>query len=276
MTEVTTTAGAVEPAIPSANSAAPSARPTDRPKPANPHIELRDVHVSYPGAPNEALAGIDLQIPEGQYVCILGGNGSGKSTLLQLMNALALPSAGEVHVFGVNTSEEGAALAIRSQCASVFQHPEDQMVTSIVADDVAFGPENLCVPQPEIASRVDASLKAVCMSEHSLSDPADLSGGQTQRVAIAGALAMEPKILLLDEPFCGLDAESVFVVQQLILQLGCEGRTLLVAADSLALLDGICDDLYVLGGGQVQGRYEHYEFQRAIREAGSAAGFPKK
>ena len=84
------------------------------------------------------------------------------------------------------------------------------------------------------------------------------------------------RVLLLDEPFCGLDAESVFVVQQLILQLGCEGRTLLVAADSLALLDGICDDLYVLGGGQVQGRYEHYEFRRAIREAGSAAGFPKK
>ena len=111
MTEVTTTAGAVEPAIPSANSAAPSARPTDRLQPANPQILLRGVHVSYPGAPNEALAGIDLQIPAGQYVCILGGNGSGKSTFLQLMNALALPSAGEVRVFGVNTSEEGAALA---------------------------------------------------------------------------------------------------------------------------------------------------------------------
>ena len=226
MTEVTTTAGAVEPAIPSANSAAPSARPTDRPKPANPHIELRDVHVSYPGAPNEALAGIDLQIPEGQYVCILGGNGSGKSTLLQLMNALALPSAGEVHVFGVNTSEEGAALAIRSQCASVFQHPEDQMVTSIVADDVAFGPENLCVPQPEIVSRVDASLKAVCMSEHALSDPADLSGGQTQRVAIAGALAMEPKILLLDEPCAMLDTQGRSSIRAIVNALRKRGITI--------------------------------------------------
>ena len=95
-------------------------------------------------------------------------------------------------------------------------------------------------------------------------------------LALILLLMQRKRVLLLDEPFCGLDAESVFVVQQLILQLGCEGRTLLVAADSLALLDGISDDLYVLGGGQVQGRYEHYEFQRAIREAGSAAGFPKK
>ena len=95
-------------------------------------------------------------------------------------------------------------------------------------------------------------------------------------LALILLLMQRKRVLLLDEPFCGLDAESVFVVQQLILQLGCEGRTLLVAADSLALLDGICDDLYVLGGGQVQGRYEHYEIRRAIREAGSAAGFPKK
>ena len=117
---------------------------------------------------------------------------------------------------------------------------------------------------------------------HPASDPAPLlrrlpvPPNERKRLALILLLMQRKRVLLLDEPFCGLDAESVFVVQQLILQLGCEGRTLLVAADSLALLDGICDDLYVLGGGQVQGRYEHYEFQRAIREAGSAAGFPKK
>ncbi len=142
------------------------------------------------------------------------------------MNALALPNAGEVRVFGVNTSEEGAPLAIRSQCASVFQHPEDQMVTSIVADDVAFGPENLCVPQPEIASRVDASLEAVCMSEHALSDPADLSGGQTQRVAIAGALAMEPKILLLDEPCAMLDTQGRSSIRTIVNALRTRGITI--------------------------------------------------
>lgn len=226
MTEVTEAAAAAEPAPPSADSTTPSARPTSRPRPTEPHIELHGVHVSYPGAPNEALAGIDLQIPAGQYVCILGGNGSGKSTLLQLMNALALPSAGEVRVFGMNTSEEGAPLAIRSRCTSVFQHPEDQMVTSIVADDVAFGPENLCVPQPEIASRVDASLEAVCMSEHALSDPADLSGGQTQRVAIAGALAMEPKILLLDEPCAMLDTQGRSSIRAIVNALRKRGITI--------------------------------------------------
>ena len=107
-------------------------------------------------------------------------------------------------------------------------------------------------------------------------EAAALPEAERKRLALILLLMQRKRVLLLDEPFCGLDAESVFVVQQLILQLGCEGRTLLVAADSLALLDGICDDLYVLGGGQVQGRYEHYEFRRAIREAGSAAGFPKK
>ncbi len=223
MTEAT---AAADSATPSADSTTPPTCPASRPQPAGPHIELRGVHVSYPGAPNEALSGIDLQIPAGQYVCILGGNGSGKSTLLQLMNALALPSAGEVRVFGVNTSEEGAPLAIRSRCASVFQHPEDQMVTSIVADDVAFGPENLCVPQPEIASRVDASLEAVGMSEHSQSDPADLSGGQTQRVAIAGALAMEPEILLLDEPCAMLDTQGRSSIRAIVNALRKRGITI--------------------------------------------------
>lgn len=212
-----------------ANSTAPSdtKRPARLARNISPaQIELHGVHAAYPGARTEAIAGIDLEIPAGQYVCVLGGNGSGKSTLLQLMNALVPPSAGRVRVFGLETAGEGNPIAIRSRCASVFQHPEDQMVTSIVADDVAFGPENLCVPQPEIARRVDAALEATGMGEFAQSDPADLSGGQMQRVAIAGALAMEPEILLLDEPCAMLDARGRADVRAIIGRLSARGITI--------------------------------------------------
>lgn len=212
---------------------AKSTAPSDTKRPARlarnispAQIELHGVHAAYPGARTEAIAGIDLEIPAGQYVCVLGGNGSGKSTLLQLMNTLVPPSAGRVRVFGLETAGEGNPIAIRSRCASVFQHPEDQMVTSIVADDVAFGPENLRVPQPEIARRVDAALEATGMGEFAQSDPADLSGGQMQRVAIAGALAMEPEILLLDEPCAMLDAQGRADVRAIIGRLSARGITI--------------------------------------------------
>ena len=135
-------------------------------------IVFEHVHVTYPGAATEALNDICLRVPSGQHLCILGGNGSGKSTLLQLVNVLTIPTAGRAVIHGMDTSDPCRTLAIRSRTASVFQHPEDQMVTSVVADDVAFGPENLCTPQPEIAKRVDAALAAVDMAEHSQSDPA--------------------------------------------------------------------------------------------------------
>lgn len=195
--------------------------------PTSPVISLDHVHLAYPGADVEALSDLTLQIPAGQNVCILGGNGSGKSTLLQLVNALALPTSGEVSVCGMSTSDPALSLKIRARTASVFQHPEDQMVTSIVADDVAFGPENLRVPQPSIARRVESALTAVDMTEHAQSDPSDLSGGQTQRVAIAGAIAMEPEILLLDEPCAMLDAEGRESVRGIISQLHEQGITIL-------------------------------------------------
>ncbi|WP_102338289.1 ABC transporter ATP-binding protein [Collinsella provencensis] len=209
-------------------------------------IACNDVHVSYPGSEQEALRGVTFSVPAGQHVCILGGNGSGKSTLLQLFNALVLPSEGSVTVFGMRTDEPGQALAIRSRAAYVFQHPEDQMVTSIVADDVAFGPENIRVPQPEIEHRVETSLAAVDMSAHAQADPADLSGGQKQRVAIAGALAMEPEILLLDEPCAMLDLEGRRAVSDIIERLSACGITIMhvthfmddaLAADRVLILD---------------------------------------
>ena len=190
-------------------------------------IQLTHVHLTHPGSQTEALSDVSCSIPAGQHVCILGGNGSGKSTLLQLVNVLTLPTSGAVRVAGIDTREPGRALEIRSRTASVFQHPEDQMVTSIVADDVAFGPENLRVAQPEIASRVDAALAAVGMKDRAHSDPSDLSGGQVQRVAIAGALAMEPDILLLDEPCAMLDVEGRESVRTIIRNLRARGMTIL-------------------------------------------------
>lgn len=190
-------------------------------------IVLDHVHVAYPGASSEALDDVSLRIPLGQHVCILGGNGSGKSTLLQLVNALIVPTRGDVRVCGMSTGDPDLTLSIRSRTASVFQQPEDQMVTSVVADDVAFGPENLRIEQPEIARRVDASLGAVDMAEFSHSDPSDLSGGQTQRVAIAGALAMSPQIMLLDEPCAMLDAESRADVRAIIADQHTRGITIL-------------------------------------------------
>ena len=195
--------------------------------PTSPIISLDHVHLAYPGAGVEALSDLTLQIPAGQNVCILGGNGSGKSTLLQLVNALVLPTSGEVSVCGMSTSDPALSLKIRAQTASVFQHPEDQMVTSIVADDVAFGPENLRVSQPSIARRVESALAAVDMTERAQSDPSDLSGGQTQRVAIAGAIAMEPEVLLLDEPCAMLDSEGRESVRAIISQLHEQGITIL-------------------------------------------------
>lgn len=200
---------------------------TEAPERTGAAIQLTHVHLAYPGSQTEALADVSCSIPTGQHVCVLGGNGSGKSTLLQLVNVLALPTSGAVHVAGIDTREPGRALEIRSRTASVFQHPEDQMVTSIVADDVAFGPENLCVAQPKIASRVDAALAAVGMKDRARSDPSDLSGGQVQRVAIAGALAMEPDILLLDEPCAMLDVEGRESVRTIIRNLRARGMTIL-------------------------------------------------
>lgn len=200
---------------------------TEAPERTGALIQLTHVHLAYPGSQTEALADVSLSIPTGQHVCILGSNGSGKSTLLQLVNVLALPTSGAVHVAGIDTREPGRALEIRSRTASVFQHPEDQMVTSIVADDVAFGPENLRIAQPEIASRVDAALAAVGMKDRAQSDPSDLSGGQVQRVAIAGALAMEPDILLLDEPCAMLDVEGRESVRAIIRNLRARGMTIL-------------------------------------------------
>ncbi|WP_418739573.1 ABC transporter ATP-binding protein [Enorma sp.] len=190
-------------------------------------IDFEGVNFAYPGAAEEAVRGVTLRIPRGERVCILGGNGSGKSTLARLMNALLVPTGGQARTLGLDIDgDPEQALEIRRRAAMVFQYPDDQMVTSIVADDVAFGPENLGVPSDEIARRVDSALEAVGMTEFAQADPADLSGGQRQRVAIAGALAMNPEVLILDEPAAMLDAHGRQAIQRVLRGLSERGITI--------------------------------------------------
>lgn len=190
-------------------------------------IDFDEVRFAYPNSSEEAIRGVTLRIPRGERACILGGNGSGKSTLARLMNALLVPTGGQARTLGLDIDgDPEQALEIRRRAAMVFQYPDDQMVTSIVADDVAFGPENLGVPSDEIARRVDSALEAVGMTEFAQADPADLSGGQRQRVAIAGALAMEPEVLILDEPAAMLDAHGRQAIQHVLHGLSERGITI--------------------------------------------------
>ena len=217
-------ASVAAPGTPAPASVAPASANVSA-TPDVPIIDLHDVHFSYPGDAEEALRGVTLRIHAGEHVCVLGGNGSGKSTLVQLMNALLQPNSGTVRVFGLDAAGPRCALRIRQRAAMVFQHPEDQMVASIVADDVAFGPENLGMPQASIAEHVDTALAAVGMTACKGADPADLSGGQKQRVAIAGALAMSPQVLLLDEPSAMLDARGRRALRDLASKLNANGIT---------------------------------------------------
>ncbi len=167
-------------------------------------IECRGVSYSYDGA-SPALNGVDLDIEDGEFFCILGGNGSGKSTFAKHLNALLQPDAGTVRVNGMDASDPELVYDIRSTAGMVFQNPDDQLVATLVEDDVAFGPENLGVPSEQIARRVREVLKAVGLVGFERHETHALSGGQKQRVALAGVLAMEPRVLILDEASSMLD-----------------------------------------------------------------------
>ena len=172
-------------------------------------IETSSLRFAYPadegGQPVFALRGVDLEIEKGSFVVVLGHNGSGKSTLAKTFNAVLLPAGGKVYVEGMDTLDESLLLAIRQRVGMVFQNPDNQIVANVVEDDVAFAPENLGVEPAEIRRRVDEALKQVGMYEKRQHAPHLLSGGQKQRVAIAGVIAMEPKIIVLDEPTAMLD-----------------------------------------------------------------------
>lgn len=148
---------------------------------------------------------VNLHVKQGEFVALLGHNGSGKSTLARLLNAQMLPQEGEITILGMDTRVEEKVWAIRSHCGMVFQNPDNQIVASVVEEDVAFGPENLGIPLPALRERVDAALAATGMTPYKRREPYKLSGGQKQRVAIAGVLAMLPECIILDEPTAMLD-----------------------------------------------------------------------
>ena len=178
----------------------------------NEAIQVCDLHYSYQDAEEDrehvVFDGLDLAIEAGSFVAVLGHNGCGKSTLAKHFNAILLPAGGRVTVYGMDTKDEALLLAIRQAVGMVFQNPDNQIVSNVVEEDVAFAPENLGVPSEEIRQRVDAALKTVGMYEYRAHAPQLLSGGQKQRVAIAGVLAMKPKCIVLDEPTAMLDPQG--------------------------------------------------------------------
>ncbi len=171
-------------------------------------ISIKDLHFSYGGEGEEVLKGIDMEIEKGSIVAVLGHNGSGKSTLAKHINAILLPTSGKVFVDGIDTCDEERLFELRQKAGMVFQNPDNQIVSSIVEEDVAFGLENTGVPYEEMRQRVDEALRAVGMYDHRLHSPSQLSGGQKQRVAIAGIIAMRPECIILDEPTAMLDPQG--------------------------------------------------------------------
>lgn len=167
--------------------------------------ELRFAYISEEGEYQFALNGVDIAIAEGSFTVILGQNGSGKSTFARLVNALQLPTEGTMLVDGMDTKDESQTLEIRKTAGMVFQNPDNQIVATVVDEDVAFGPENLGLPREEIYERIDFALQTVHMEAYKKHAPHMLSGGQKQRVAIAGVLAMKPKLIVFDEATAMLD-----------------------------------------------------------------------
>lgn len=236
-------------------------------------IELKDVHFSYSrdGSGEEAVKGVTLSIEEGSFVALVGHNGSGKSTLARLLNGLFVPTNGDVVVYGVNTKDEKRIYDVRSRVGMVFQNPDNQMIATNVADDIAFGPENLGVEREEIIRRVDWALEQVGMSEYRDGTPFKLSGGQKQRLAIAGVLAIKPSVMVLDEATAMLDPKGRDEVMAVTRKLNREeGMTVVhithymdeaLGADRLIVMN----DGLVVADGKPSEVFKQYGLLRQIK-----------
>ena len=227
-------------------------------------ITVKDVSFTYEELPegtseasarasgvNMAVDKMDLQIYDGECVAVLGHNGSGKSTLAKLCNGILIPDYGDILVYGINTREEDRLLELRQKVGMVFQNPDNQIVATVVEEDVAFGPENLGFPPEEIRARVESALKAVGMYKHRGKEPHKLSGGQKQRVAIAGILAMKPECILFDESTAMLDPKGRRSIMRIIRKMHDEmGKTVVYITHYMEEA-AIADRVIVMEDGKV-------------------------
>ena len=216
-------------------------------------IECKDVHFCYDSdeEQREVLNGVSIDIKKGEFLAILGHNGSGKSTIAKHMNAILIPNSGTVFVEGMSTSDEGLVFDIRQHVGMVFQNPDNQIVATIVEEDVAFAPENLGVEPSEIRRRVDDALKAVNMYEYRDHAPHRLSGGQKQRVAIAGIIAMRPDCIVLDEPTAMLDPTGRKEVMNTLKELNHKYGITIVLITHYMDEAAQCQRIIVMNSGRV-------------------------
>lgn len=195
-------------------------------------IKIDNLYFQYPHGEDEdpklAIKGVSLEIEEGSFTAIIGQNGSGKSTLAKNLNGLLLPGKGSVYVSGMDTRDEDKIWDIRQTAGMVFQNPDNQLVSAIVEDDVAFGPENIGIDPVEIRARVDEALDAVKMGKYKRKAPHLLSGGQKQRIAIAGVVAIRPRCIIFDEPTAMLDPRGRKDIMEIIEKLHREGITVIL------------------------------------------------
>lgn len=214
-------------------------------------IEVRGVTFGYPGQRLPVLQDISFEVTPGDFLVILGRNGSGKSTLAKLMNGLLLPGRGQVQVDGMDTSNYKQGMSIRQKVGLLFSNPDNQLVSSVVEEDVAFGPENLGIESAKIEERVREALRLVSMEDYSKHPPHLLSGGQKQRVAIAGILALRPDYMVLDEPTAMLDPQGREEILATLLRLNREHGTAIILITHLVEEALAASRIMVLGHGTV-------------------------
>lgn len=213
-------------------------------------VAFEQVSFSYDGE-RDALEDIELVVDDGEFLGVIGHTGSGKSTLVQLMNALLVPTAGRVLVDGMDTRERKLRRKVRTTVGLAFQYPETQLFANTVAEDVAFGPRNLDLSDDEVDRRVREALERVGMdyAEVAQRSPFDLSGGQQRRVALAGILAMEPRVLVLDEPAAGMDPATVSEIRAYLRELNDQGLTIVLVSHSMDDVAELCSHIIVLDHG---------------------------